>query len=36
MIHWTSSQALKEKPITALVIASVMITAIYVGIGYLA
>ena len=36
MFHWTTSDAIKEKPIASLVLAIVLITAVYGGIGYLA
>ena len=36
MFHWTTTDAIKEKPLASLVLAIVLITAVYGGIGYLA
>ena len=36
MFHWTTSDAIKEKPVASLILAIVLITAVYGGIGYLA
>jgi len=36
MLHWTSKDAIKDSPFACLVIASIMITAVVGGIGYLA
>ena len=36
MFHWTTTDAIKEKPLASLILAIVLITAVYGGIGYLA
>jgi len=36
MFHWTTSDAIKEKPVASIILAIVLITAVYGGIGYLA